>query len=277
MARLGVALAALLALALLVVFAAGRGWLAPAQGAGVAQAPARDPAEVRAREQRVARAAEDVGAARPKQILFGDLHVHTTFSADAFQASLPMVRRRRRAPGRRRLRLRALLLGARLLVDQRPRRDADAAALVGDDRGDPPVQRGRRATRRIPTSSSFLGWEWTQMGTTPANHYGHKNVILRDLDDDQIPARPIPAAAARRTCRRCSRAASACGPSASSPCRTSRAAASTSPATSPTLVGPKPCPKGVPVRELPRDCRESVADAAGALRQARRVGRRRRS
>ena len=44
-----------------------------------------------------------------------------------------------------------------------------------------------------PDLVSFLGWEWTQMGSTPENHYGHKNVVLRDLADDAIPTRPIAA------------------------------------------------------------------------------------
>ena len=29
----------------------------------------------------------------------------------------------------------------------------------------------------------FAGWEWTQMGSSPETHYGHKNVILRNLYD----------------------------------------------------------------------------------------------
>lgn len=38
---------------------------------------------------------------------------------------------------------------------------------------------------------SFLGWEWTQIGDTPENHYGHKNVVLRDTEADKVPRRPI--------------------------------------------------------------------------------------
>ena len=42
-----------------------------------------------------------------------------------------------------------------------------------------------------PDTVAFLGWEWTQVGRTPDTHYGHKNVIFRDITNDKIPARPI--------------------------------------------------------------------------------------
>ena len=35
----------------------------------------------------------------------------------------------------------------------------------------------------------FPGWEWTQIGNTPENHWGHRNVIFKDLDS--LPSRPI--------------------------------------------------------------------------------------
>ncbi|NRB28936.1 MAG: DUF3604 domain-containing protein, partial [Roseibacillus sp.] len=46
-----------------------------------------------------------------------------------------------------------------------------------------------------PDMVAFLGWEWTQMGATPADHYGHKNVVLAGSDDHEIPLRPIAATA----------------------------------------------------------------------------------
>ncbi len=42
-----------------------------------------------------------------------------------------------------------------------------------------------------PDTVAYLGWEWTQIGTTPENHYGHKNVVVRGLADKDIPTRPI--------------------------------------------------------------------------------------
>jgi hypothetical protein len=42
-----------------------------------------------------------------------------------------------------------------------------------------------------PDLVAFHGFEWTQIGSTPERHYGHKNVIFRGLGDDAVPDRPI--------------------------------------------------------------------------------------
>ena len=40
---------------------------------------------------------------------------------------------------------------------------------------------------------SFIGFEWTQVGAFPSDHYGHKNVIFKDLEDEKVAKRPIAA------------------------------------------------------------------------------------
>jgi hypothetical protein len=59
-------------------------------GAGEIVRVARDAAVVSARHESRRRAAAELGQPASKQILFGDLHAHTTFSFDAFSISLPM-------------------------------------------------------------------------------------------------------------------------------------------------------------------------------------------
>jgi len=51
----------------------------------------------------------------------------------------------------------------------------------------------RAGTSGDPDLVSFLGWEWTQIGVSEKDHWGHRNVVLRHLEDERIPARPIAA------------------------------------------------------------------------------------
>ena len=198
---LGLLLLVLIAAGAGVLIAAGMGTFGQHEGPGeLTPLPIpRDVVAERASAQRAAAAAR--GADAEGQILFGDLHVHTTFSVDAFLLSLPALGGRGRAPAGRRLRLRALLLGARLLVDQRPRREPDARPLARDD--------GRRSGSATPWPGdpanpdvvAFLGWEWTQVGATPENHYGHKNVVLARHRRREHPGAADRRRAALRTAR----------------------------------------------------------------------------
>jgi len=150
-----------------------------------------DVVEARARTEATAAKALTVG--QPKQILFGDLHVHTTFSTDAFLWSLPMVQGE----------------GVHPVADA-----CDYARFCSaldfwsiNDHAEASTPRRWRETRETirqcnavsgdpanPDVAVFLGWEWSQVGRTPADHYGHKNVIFRDLEDNQVPSRVIGAA-----------------------------------------------------------------------------------
>ncbi len=185
-------------LALLIVGALGALWLLGSGALGTHHGPgevtrARTPAEVVASRDAAQRtAARAAGAGSDKQILFGDLHVHTTFSFDAFIVSLPLAQGEGAHPPADAcdfarfcsaldfwsINDHALTLSPRNWSETVSSiRQCNAVAGAGAD----------------PDVVAFLGWEWTQMGTTPDNHYGHKNVILADSEEGRIPARPIAA------------------------------------------------------------------------------------
>ncbi len=140
------------------------------------------------------RASAAPAGAESKQILFGDLHVHSTFSLDAFAMALPIVGG----------------AGARPISDAcdfaRFCSGLDFWSINDHAIGLTPWkwQQSIEAIRQCDAVAGgtndvtpFLGWEWTQVGMTPANHYGHKNVVLRGLADREIPDRPIAAKADR--------------------------------------------------------------------------------
>ncbi len=151
--------------------------------------------ELRQRALRQREVWRQMGFAAPqaRQILFGDLHVHTTFSGDAMLMSLPSVSAREGlhppadacdfARYCSSLDFWALTDHAEFLSPERWQASKESVrscnALAGD--------------LDNPDLVSFLGWEWTQVGVSPEQHYGHKNVILRDLEEQQVPQRPIAA------------------------------------------------------------------------------------
>jgi len=139
--------------------------------------------------ERVAREA-DAASDTSKQILFGDLHVHSTFSIDAFMMSLPFMQGEGAHPVSdacdfarycSSLDFWSINDHAESLTPLRWRQTKDAIRQCNEVAGDPDD----------PDLVSFLGWEWTQVGRTPETHYGHKNVIFKDTADDEVPRRPI--------------------------------------------------------------------------------------
>jgi hypothetical protein len=139
------------------------------------------------------RAAAALSPAPSDEILFGDLHVHTTFSTDAFLTSLPMMGGDGAHPVAdacdyarfcSALDVWSINDHAEASTPQRWSETVDSIRRCNAIAGDP----------ETPDVTAFLGWEWSQVGRRPEDHYGHKNVILRDLGDGEIPTRPIAAA-----------------------------------------------------------------------------------
>ena len=131
-----------------------------------------------------------------KQILWGDTHVHTTYSMDAFYMSLPMMHGSRGAfPAAfacdyarfiSQLDFYVLTDHAESYIPRTWKDQVDSIrqcnAISGNEDN--------------PDLVAFIGWEWTQAGATPETHYGHHNVIFKDYKEGQIPDRPIAAAGA---------------------------------------------------------------------------------
>jgi hypothetical protein len=180
------ALLALLAVGLLATL----GWFGETQNRGVITSAARDSREIALRGERQDQARLDLGVSAQKQILFGDLHVHTTYSLDAFSVSLPMAGGEGSHPPGDACDFARFCSGldfwsindhAESLTPHQWRetkaavRQCNAVAGGASD----------------PDLVTFLGWEWTQIGNTPEDHYGHKNVVLLGTAEDEVPARPI--------------------------------------------------------------------------------------
>ncbi len=165
------------------------------ESSGVITAPRLPRASLRAREALRANAAEALssaaGVARPdKQILFGDLHVHTTFSADAFMMGLPIMQGEGARPVADAcdfarycsvLDFWSINDHAESLTPDRWRQTKNAIRQCNAIAGDP----------ADPDTVAFVGWEWSQVGRSPAEHYGHKNVVFPGLAEDELPRRPI--------------------------------------------------------------------------------------
>ncbi len=189
--RIALALAVLFGVALLVI------WPGPGehQGPGEIAAPRLPDALLASRVREQAEARRGPGARpRPaeKQILFGDLHVHTTFSTDAFFRSLPFVAGEGLHPPADACDF------ARICSQLDFWSINDHAEAITPERWAETQESIRQCnavagSEGSPDVVAFLGWEWTQVGRTPEDHYGHKNVVLRGLDEDAVPARPISA------------------------------------------------------------------------------------
>jgi hypothetical protein len=164
--------------------------------AGEIEGPPRSPEALAVAARRQADATRAIGAratapgTAPKSILFGDLHVHTTWSLDAFLYSLPLLVGEGAHPPAdacdfarycSALDFYALTDHAESLTPAHWMREKESVRQCNARAGDP----------SDPDLVAFTGFEWTQVGLTPESHFGHKNVIFPGTGEDELPARPI--------------------------------------------------------------------------------------
>ena len=124
-----------------------------------------------------------------RQILFGDLHVHTSYSIDASIIDTPMAKGTARTTP------------ADACDYARFCSALDFWSINDHAEGLAPWQwnETKQAIRQCnaqtdpnaPDTVAFLGWEWTQGSDSPNQHYGHKNVIFLDQEEDRVPTRAI--------------------------------------------------------------------------------------
>ena len=191
-----------------------------------------------------------------KQILFGDLHVHSTFSADAFARSVPLVNGEGAHPPAdacdyarycSSLDFYAMTDHAESLTPRHWRETKESVRQCNAVSGDP----------ADPDVAAFVGWEWSQVGQTPEEHYGHKNVLFRDVEEDQLPARPIAAKGFANNAFQ-GRNVASLWTLATIPIRefSRRQRYLDLVVYQREVVGVASCPDGIDSRELPDDCRE---------------------
>ena len=200
-----------------------------------------------------------LGAEPANQVLFGDFHVHTTFSFDAFLMNLPIAGGAGSRPPADACDFARYCSGldfwsindhAENLTSELWEQTVESVRECNEVAGDP----------ANPDVVAYLGWEWSHIGTTPDNHYGHKNVVLLDTEDGAIPTRPI-----------ASRGPATQAGGLGQPSLAMQVALLATNGRRGldfahligTVADAPRCPDGVPVRELPLDCLESSPTPEG--------------
>lgn len=153
---------------------------------------ARAQAEQDAAQVEIGRKAGEAPSPPERQILFGDLHVHTTYSIDAFMLSLPALAGEGVHPPAdacdfarycSAIDFFALTDHAESITPAHWQASKDSIRQCNALAGDP----------ANPDLVAFMGFEWTQVGRKREDHFGHKCVFFPGTGDAELPARAITA------------------------------------------------------------------------------------
>ena len=125
-----------------------------------------------------------------KQILFGDTHVHSTYSSDAFLWSLPLNNGEGPHPVSDACDYARFCsaLDFWVISDH-----AEAATSTKWMEAKKAVRQCNAVHEKSKTPDliTFLGFEWTQIDADKENHYGHKNVMFLETAEEYLPEMPI--------------------------------------------------------------------------------------
>ena len=147
-------------------------------GPGEVTSKATPSSAIKARIKRQNIAKKNNAIDESKVILFGDTHVHTTYSMDAFSRTFPFIH------GARGVYPPAFACDyARYISQLDFYFNTDHATYITPRHWKDTAEAVRQCNAVSNRSNSglmaFLGFEWSQSGTTKENHYGHHNVFFR--------------------------------------------------------------------------------------------------
>lgn len=124
------------------------------------------------------------------KIFFGDFHVHTTNSADAFISNLPILN----GDGIHSVEQACDFAQYCSEIDffaLTDHAESNTAKNWKNSLDSLSKCNGKISQHNNKKLTVFAGFEWTNVGDNAQNHYGHQNVIFKSLDQEKLPLSAI--------------------------------------------------------------------------------------